>query len=448
MPAAATRAGPAAVDTATAVARDVTSRVADPRVMAAAVSSEQTTSTFPPSVRWRPHTLASGWAGTAVLLGAADARWPGEGWDVAGHRHLTAATAALPQQARVDASLFSGLAGIGFAAITLAAGRDRYRRLLATVDDTVVPMVVSAVPRLDAGRGCDVGEFDLISGLTGTGVYLLARRSKPQAEAALHVLLGGLVRLLADRGEPRRWHTPAHLVGGPMRANFPRGNHNCGLAHGVPGPLALLAIAACEGVVVDGLSDAIECAAEWLVEHAVPTAHGPDWPNAVGVSPDGGRAGHLTATDRPTTDFGGRAAWCYGTPGVARALGLAGVAIDRADLRALAERALRGVLARSSAGRGLSSPTFCHGMAGTLQVTLRFAMETGLAEFQSGVDTLLAELLAAYEPESVLGFRNVEPGNIRVDAPGLLGGAPGVALALLAAGGMQDQSWDRLFLLA
>jgi len=424
--------------TAVAVARAVATRVADQSVVAQAVAAERAVSTFPASVHWRAHTVASGWAGTALMLGAVDSCWPGEGWDVAGHAHLAAACAALERLPVVNASLFGGLAGVGYAAVTLGGDRRRYRRLLSTVDDLLLPKVDAAVHRLDRlHAGCGVGEFDLISGLAGTAVYLVARRFESAPRAVLLRVLGCLTRLLADRGEPRRWHTPAPLISGQMRTAYPYGNHNCGLAHGVPGPLALLAIAAREGVVVDGMSQAIETAAGWLADHAMTTDFGADWPNATSLAPGA-----------PTVGANGRAAWCYGAPGVARALWLAGAAIGDRRYRDLAVAAMRGVLARPPARRGLDSPTFCHGIAGLLQVTRRFATDTGLPEFQSGVDSVLAELLAAYEPGSVLGFRNTEPGSVRVDAPGLLGGAPGVALALLAAGTTVEPSWDRLFLVA
>jgi hypothetical protein len=57
-------------------------------------------------------------------------------------------------------------------------------------------------------------------------------------------------------------------------------------------------------------------------------------------------------------------------------------------------------------------------------------------------------LLAAFEPETLVGFRNWEPGGTRVDQPGLLEGAAGVLLTLLAASTDVEPAWDRAFLLA
>ena len=224
-----------------------------------------------------------------------------------------------------------------------------------------------------------------------------------------------------------------------MRAAFPDGHHNCGLAHGLPGPLALLSIASLEGVEVEGSRAAIDVAARWLAMHAHDGGSGPDWPNAVP------RVEHPHAAAAPTSPS--RPTWCYGSAGVARALWLAGEALDDDEYRDLAVRAMRGVLARPPHARRITSPTFCHGTAGLLQITLRFAEDTGLPDLADAATGLLVELLDEHEPGSLLGYRDVEPDDIRVDKPGLLDGVSGIALVLLNAGGV-PADWDRAFLLS
>ena len=438
------------------VAGEVVARLADPRTLAAAIDVSARQTTFTDFVRWRPHTVAGGYAGTAVLFGAADARWPGQGWDEVGHRHLEQAVAAMPSTPRVDTSLFSGLAGIGFAAQVLAAGRDRYRRLLTTVDGELCPRVTEAVAVVRGDAAGPVSVFDLISGLTGVGVYLLARRhagSGSAATEALEALLAGLGQLLADDGDLPRWHTPVPFLSPAMRSAYPHGNLNCGLAHGLPGPVALLALAILDGVEVDGVADGLAAAARWLADARVERADGPDWPNAVGLPPeDGPRRGSAsvpprdTAVAPPGAGRAGRAAWCYGSPGVARSLWLAGEALDDAALRDLAVRAMCAVVARPPDARLLTTPSFCHGTAGLLRLVDAFARDTSLPELVTASESLVAELAAAYDPTSVLGYRDVEASGMAVDQPTLLDGAAGVALALLGTCGAAP--WERLFLLS
>ncbi len=303
------------------IAIEVARRTADPDTLTAAISAGRRTTTLPAHLQWRPHTVAAGFAGTAILFAAVDARHPEQGWDRIGHEHLAEACTALERIPTPELSLFGGLAGIGVAAGALAAGRDRYGRLLETLDAALVPRALRAAAELDSVQGCPVGSFDLISGLTGVLVYLLDRRGAANIDATLDVVLGSVSRLVADDTEPRRWHTPAAVVAGPMGRSFPDGCHNCGLAHGIAGPAAALSIAALDGVHVEALPGAIDAAAAWLSSHRVELATGPDWPNAVALprpGSDPAAAGRVP----------GRVAWCYGAAGAARALWLAGQALD------------------------------------------------------------------------------------------------------------------------
>jgi hypothetical protein len=109
---------------------------------------------------------------------------------------------------------------------------------------------------------------------------------------------------------------------------------------------------------------------------------------------------------------------------------------------------MRAVYRRPEPVRNIASPTFCHGIAGLLQVTLRFLHDTGLPDFAEASIVATEQLVEAFDPDSLLGFTNVEPGGGRVDHPGLLDGAPGVVLTLMAAIGAVEPSWDRAFLLS
>jgi hypothetical protein len=143
-----------------------------------------------------------------------------------------------------------------------------------------------------------------------------------------------------------------------------------------------------------------------------------------------------------------RAAWCYGAPGVARSLWLAGQGLGDEALQQIAVEGMEAVYRRPVEERRIDSPTFCHGIAGLLQVTLRFAHDTSLPVFTEAASELTEQLLTMYDPERALGFCSIEPGGNLVDQPGLLDGAPGVALVLLAASSNVEPTWDRLFLLS
>src|SRR6266542_3420042 len=141
--------------------------------------------------------------------------------------------------------------------------------------------------------------------------------------------------------------------------------------------------------------------------------------------------------------------WCGRTPTGTSTAGLRTASLGPwRSWRWLAVDAMAAVFRRPVRERGIHSPTFCHGVAGLLQIALRFARDTQLPLLGEGVRALSDQLLEMNEPASLLGYRSFEPSGARVDQPGLLDGAPGVAMVLLAAAADVDPAWDRLFLLS
>jgi Lanthionine synthetase C-like protein len=105
------------------------------------------------------------------------------------------------------------------------------------VDQALLPQMAQQAQRLsDLAPGMSSGEFDVISGLAGVGSYLLCRTESDAASTALDVALRALVALVADDGDRPKWWTPPGLMGNEnMAAQYPHGNLNCGLAHGIRG---------------------------------------------------------------------------------------------------------------------------------------------------------------------------------------------------------------------
>jgi lantibiotic modifying enzyme len=423
---------------------DVASRCTDRQRLETAIVHAREQTSFPRSVYWEACGIAQGDAGIALMCSYLDACFPRDGWDVTAHHFIASAASAAERAGYQHCGLFSGLSGLAFAAWCLSRGGSRYQKLLLTIEDSLLPRAIELAHRLVPVRpGMSFSEFDVISGLSGVAAYLLCRRDRPEAAAALREVLESLVRLTRANGSLPSWYTPVEfLVDETMVAMYPNGNLNCGLAHGIPGPLTVMALARQHDVDVSGLTEAIVTITDWLLAQRIEDPWGVNWPSAVpaGAGED----------DRDTTfaSVTSRAAWCYGSPGVIRALWQAGKALDDQPLCELAVAALEDVFRRPIAERRIDSPTFCHGVAGLLQITLRMANDTGTPSLVTAARDLSAQLLSAYDPGHVLGYYSLEPGGTQVDQPGLLDGAPGVALVLLAAATDVAPAWDRLFLLS
>jgi lantibiotic biosynthesis protein len=384
--------------------------------------------------------LGSASSSIALVCAQLDRLLPDAGWDRAGHVHLTAAAQAA-QRDGAPLGLFDGVAGLGFAAQRLAAGRARYGTLLAAIDDAIAGRVAASSAMLARTNGLPVQVWDLITGITGVGVYLLARREKPAARAALEEILAALVDLMRESDGAPRWATPPDHLHEDMREGAPEGNLNCGVAHGAPGSLALMSLALAEGVEVSGQVDAMRRTADWVAAQCHRGRFGPEWPAAIPL-------GDIRSIGRQPP---ARPGWCYGNAGVARALWLAGEALDDPGLARVVERAVRTALERQRTERPLEAPTLCHGTAGLAQVTLRMAADSGAEDLLREARKLCLELAERFNPDASLGYR-AEPlvrdlRGAEVDAT-LLDGAAGPPLVLLAAATDSEPGWDRALLLS
>jgi hypothetical protein len=428
-------------DTALDVVNTIAERLRDPQRVAefaaltAAQSSEETKRS------WGGYSVSFGDAGLAFLFGQLDRCYPDQSWDRVAHGYLTTAGRSLESLpgAQLPPGLISGLAGLCFTTHYLSRAGTRYQRMLGTLDELLAERTSTTARLPDPfPNGVSFHDYDQISGPAGIGAYLLLRRDTPGIAAALAAVLDRLLFLSEWRDDgrlrmfiPPAWQpTPRHLE------QYPQGATDCGLAHGVPGPLAALALAQLNGVERAGLVAAIRRLADWLVAQRCDDSWGINWPGGVPAAGD--------PRDRTPT----KAGWCYGSPGVARALWLAGRALQDEALQALAVEALRAVRRRPSALRGIPSPIICHGVAGTLQIVLRFANDTGDPALVALAKELTEELLGLFDPSAPVGFRDVEFAGRLIDNPGLLNGAAGIALALLAATSDVEPQWDRMFLLA
>src|SRR5262249_10781140 len=143
------------------------------------------------------------------------------------------------------------------------------------------------------------------------------------------------------------WWTPHERLPQQLRANFPDGAWNLGLAHGAPGAIAVLARAFAAGI--RSSQPCLDRAVEWLYTQRVQGEGGALFPSLVAPG------------QRPA---GSPLAWCYGDLGLAAALNItarnAGDAAWAAQAVAIAERAA----ARSGTASRVEELSFCHGLAG------------------------------------------------------------------------------------
>ncbi|MFF8989468.1 lanthionine synthetase C family protein [Streptomyces sp. NPDC014983] len=279
--------------------------------------------------------------------------------------------------------------------------------------------------RIDAGRLPQLAEFDVIRGLTGYGAYLLRRNP---GSSTMRAVLDCCVRLtepITHHGETLPgWWTETGPSGYPDD-RFPGGHANTGMAHGIGGVLALLALAARNGSVTDGHHAAVRTILTWLDRWKEKVEGGPVWP--YWVTQGELRSWHLapSAPRRPS--------WCYGTAGLARAQQLAALALGDTRRQIDAEKALVAALTAPEQMKATTDNGLCHGFAGLAHVATRTADDahpSTAEKLRAAIPTLLAAVMPpGADPElTATALIQDEKGG-----PGFLDGAAGIALALLAS---------------
>lgn len=365
----------------------------------------------PDSPRWDGQSLSSGHLGVAVLH-ALLARDGSSTRD----RALDWFTAALrePIAAAGGAGLWHGTPAVAFALHT--TGLPGSEPLSAHLDTDIAAMVTrqvtTAQERITARRRPEPGEFDLVRGLTGLGVYLLAR---DPASSHLQAVLSYLVGLTAPVPAA---DAAAASVPGWWTGNIPDGKPECdyhdgysdqGMAHGISGPLALLALASSAGVSVPGQIDAILTIQAWLEAWRQDGPAGPWWPERITL------AEH--ATRRSRQDGPARPSWCYGTPGIARALHLAAQALSDRARQAAAEDALLACVTDPAQLSRLDTTALCHGWAGLIATVATTAADATTPDLTYQLPALTRTLLDQLD---------LDPDR----RPGLIDGKAGASLLL------------------
>lgn len=319
------------------------------------------------------------------------------------------------------ASLYHGAPALSFV-LHAAPDRRGLAEATATVDAGTASVtrarLDSAHARIDRHTRPSLSEYDLIGGLTGLGVAL--RRNGHHD--LLRDVLTYLVRLTEPINGLPGWWCP---TGPHRRQPGPAGGHsNHGIAHGITGVLALLALTHSDGIMVDGQVNAITLICQWLDRWEQHDDSGGCWWPQIVTAAD---LDHGTISQPHPNRPISRPSWCYGTPGITRALQLAARALHDHDRQRHAETAFTQCLNDPAQLDLLTDRSLCHGTGGLLATARRVA----------------ADALFPITPTPALRLHQ-QAAAPAAEPPGFLVGSAG---ATLAAAATTTTSWDACLLL-
>ena len=376
-----------------------------------------------PAARDFGASVAGGSGGFAVLFAELARRGSSGAADVA-RAHVDAAMDAVAAEP-MPPSLFAGFISVAWVLSVLEG-------VVLEVPDEPPAGELEEVLLRFLERSPWPFDYDLVSGPVGFAVYALRRRDDPFGRAALATIMRRLEEIAVRSDAGAAWFTPGRLLPEHQRLEYPGGYFNGGLAHGIPGVVAIAGqVSAATGDPI--AADLAEAGWRWLETQRLPAGSASWFPAT--VSPDG--------VGKPS-----RLAWCYGDPGVAAALHVAGTAMRRDDIVDAAIDGLRACAGRPHEHSGVFDAGLCHGSAGLGHIYNRFFQATGEELFLREARYWLSDALDRSAPGDTLGGFQAWTLDGYSPDPALLTGSAGVALALLAATGDAAPTWDELLLVA
>ncbi|WP_078879182.1 lanthionine synthetase C family protein [Streptomyces sp. NRRL B-24720] len=404
----------------------------------------------PAHIRWRDvGTLGRGHAGISLLFSSRAQASPAH--LATAHRHLQQAAKQMNDLPHPLVGLFGHVAGLGFAMTAARAATGGYTKALNELDRHITNSARALCAAVKTPGPRDLDQFDVISGLTGIGRYLLLR-GEPTADTLTHIL-DTLAYVAVQGPAPGRPASATQLPGfwaagapsGPAdnTSDLARNGHlNLGLSHGIAGPLALLSLAKEQGYGCERQSEAVERLADLLTTWLQHDEYGPFWPDYLT------RHEFLSGTAGPSRRS---VRWCYGSPGVSRALQLAGRSHGRRDWLSVADDTVAALLAAPRSNWVLPDMGLCHGWAGVLHLLGYFADGPNHVEVRTAMDEIAERVIDAFDVDATFGYRVAFTDPLKGgDYPGLLEGAAGIALSLdsYASGATHSFPWDAALMTA
>jgi lantibiotic modifying enzyme len=374
----------------------------------------------------RTYHLAEGAAGVAVFFAYMEAAGLATRAREFALEYLSIAIESLATQA-MSPPLYSGFTGIAWAVQHVSGV------LKEPVDD--LSAIDSAVETY-LGHSPWKDEYDLISGLVGLGVYCLERPESETARRSLELIVSRLDELSVSADGGITWYTAPEMLPQQQRERFPQGYYNLGVAHGVPGVIALLARCHAAGISPAKTRAMLEGTVRWFLQQRLPAGQNSCFPTF-----------HIPG--QPPDDC--RLAWCYGDAGIAATLLIAARCMGNSSWEQTALEIARHSARRDPQTCGVQDVCFCHGSAGLAHIFNRFYQATHEDIFATAARYWLQRSLQFQQPGTgAAGFTVItadEQMNVIVAGRfGIIEGIAGVGLMLLAALSAIEPSWDRIFL--
>ncbi|VTY24241.1 Nisin biosynthesis protein NisC [Streptococcus dysgalactiae] len=298
-----------------------------------------------------------------------------------------------------------------------------YDKLLDTLETILLALTKDRLREIKSSNIVKEEYFDIIQGVSSVARYLL---SKEESTSEQELLVKEILNYLADLiiNEPTIY--VEYMPNEKLRKRFPSGYINLGVAHGILGPLYVLALGFEKFNITKHLLS---------IEKGLSYYENAFFTNKIGkIIGWNGRVSDNVDNE----EFRFNISWCYGSLGMARVLYNIAKIIDSQKLREMATNVFTSSIDYLNSSEILNN-AICHGRSGIMLLFNLMYLDTGKIQFKVISDHLFKEIVnEASNSEYIFVERDIYFRGVNFDEVidyidfGLLNGVSGIVLALMA----------------
>lgn len=333
-------------------------------------------------------------------------------------------------------SLCYGFTGYVYTLEFLSQNCKGYEKLLDTLETILLALTKDRLSEIKRSNIVKEEYFDVIQGVSSVARYLL---SKEKLTSEQRVLVKEILNYLADliNNDPTIY--AEYMPNEKLRKKFPSGYINLGVAHGILGPLYVLALGFKKFDMTQYLLS---------IEKGLSYYERSFFTNKIGkIIGWNGRVSDAVENE----GFRFNSSWCYGSLGMARVLYNIAKIIDSRKFREMATDVFTSSIDYVNSSEILNN-AICHGRSGIMLLFNLMYLDTGKIQFKTISDNLFREIVrAASNSEYIFVERDVYFRGVNFDKVidyidfGLLNGVSGIVLALMAQRTGASSPLDRMF---
>lgn len=383
---------------------------------------------------WEPGTLSHGIPGIILYLESYQKAFNTNTEQIS-YKYIVELSKSL-SNGTFNESLFSGLSGMGFSIDLASQDGKNYQNLLKKIDAVIIENIYVKIDNLRK-KGLNPIDYDVISGLSGIGRYLL-NRVQYNSNVTLH--LKNILKYFRDIHYSYEGWTISreNQFLEKDKEYFKKGNINLGLAHGILGPISLFALSYIQGITIENHRQTLKDMAAYIVENRF--CKDLRWLYRYNFIKEKNNINYI------------RNGWCYGNTAIMRTLFLISIALDDSYIKGLSKDIMYQVL--NDGFVNLISPTICHGLSSHLIMLKLMNLYFKDPNVDDYLEKVEEKILSHYTENDNLNFLDINEKNnskIKKSKLGILEGELGVLITLMTHKNpslLKGKNWTNAFLIS